>query len=84
MHETKCWGARDLPVVKVSLLRAWKVNKIPDLGITFSELQRLFVPFYEYLKINMRERLKLKVASEGAEKGTVDFNQWRVAKNKKG
>ena len=74
----------ELPVVKVSLLRAWKVNKIPDLGITFSELQRLFVPFYEYLKINMRERLKLKVASEGAEKGTVDFNQWRVAKNKKG
>ena len=71
-----------MPVVKISLLRAWKVNKIPDMGITFSELQRLFVPFYEYLKINMRERLKLKVASDGQEQATIDFSQWRVAKNK--
>ena len=74
----------EMPVIKMSLLKAWKVNQIPEDGISFSELMRLFVPFYEYLKINMRERLKIRVATHGNDDGDrINLGMWTAAKNKR-
>merc|ERR1711871_1174057 len=74
----------EMPVIKMSLLKAWKVNQIPEDGVSFSELVRLFVPFYEYLKINMRERLKIRVKTHGSNEGDkVNLGMWTAAKNKR-
>ena len=72
----------EMPVIKMSLLKAWQVNQIPEAGISFSEFCRMFVPFNEYLKINMRERLKLKVASHGKGAPKIDLGKWTAARNK--